>query len=473
MQTNTTTNTTALPVMRSRARLKEWKLNPRQGAYDDIEELMESLSRVGQQDAIHVWETPDADLILKGHRRNAAMDEMGWKECLQVVHRFETEEEAYLYLLQDHGHTVSLDAAEKIVATENALGMGIAVGDVADAMGVNKERVQLWFAFGTTLPASAKRALAEGNLSMNTAELLLKVTKEDMADAVAAVLRDEATGTAMSHGQAMAFIESKYLRPAQWRMEWLTLEAKLKKKLLVIDGYTFVAWEQRMDYVQGETGQPWADYQFADGYMPRVPGKTWGQRAEELGVVRYVVPAPRHEDKHVILVSEKMMRAAESVQPELPRDEGEEEKMSGGEEVTAVEKEGETGRPGAAEKEREDLARRMKVCLGAIWEELAEHPAKSMTSSPWEALLPFLCHLVTDVDAGALEAWMGPMTAADLLAKVQADTRQRAPLRWALVLLLCAASDAADKPEVVMREVAEGLGIERGGQDQRTASTTP
>lgn len=450
--------------------MKEWKLNPRQGAYDDIEELMESLQRVGQQDAIHVWERADADLILKGHRRNAAMDELGWKECLQVVHHFETEEEAYLYLLQDHGHTVSLDAAEKIVATENALGMGIAVGDVAEALGVNKERVQLWFAFGTTLPASAKRALAEGNLSMNTAELLLKVTKEDMADAVAAVLRDEATGTAMSHGQAMAFIESKYLRPAQWRMEWLTLEAKLKKKLLVIDGYTFVAWEQRMEYVQGETGQPWADYQFADGYMPRVPGKTWGQRAEELGVVRYVVPAPRHEDKHVILVSEKMMRAAESVQPELPRGEEEEEEGSGGEEGT--DEDTETMRPGDAEKEREDLARRMKVCLGAIWEELAEHPAKSMTSAPWEALLPFLCHLVTDVDAGALEAWMGPMTAADLLAKVRADTRQRAPLRWALVLLLCAESDAADQPDVLMREVAEGLEIEvNSGKTVATCAT--
>jgi hypothetical protein len=55
-------------------------------------------------------------------------------------------------LLQDHGHTVALDAAEKVVATQTALSMGISSDQVAAAMGVTVDRVQLWFAFGN-LPA--------------------------------------------------------------------------------------------------------------------------------------------------------------------------------------------------------------------------------------------------------------------------------------------------------------------------------
>jgi len=441
------THTTLTPVMRSRARLLEWELNPRQGDYGGIDELVESLRRVGQQDAIHVWERPEGDLILKGHRRNAAMDVLGWAECLQVVHDFQTEEEAYLYLLQDHGHTNALDAAEKIVAAENALRLGIGPQETAAAMGVTPERVQLWFAFGEKLPMAAKRALADGDLSYNTAEYLLRVTKEQMAEAVAGVLRDEATGHAMSPSQAVAYLEGKYLRPAQWKLEWLALEPKLKKRLKVIEGYQYVGWDERAEYVQGETGQPWPDYYFADAYMPKNAGKTWGARAAELNVTVYVVSAPRHEDKHVLLVSEKMLRAAESVAGDslfnVQSSTGDEDEgviTDGSVEVRV--KTAETVSVSFEEEAKDARAIRQK--LGALWEELAENPTKVMTGGPWETVLPFLAHLVTDVDAGALEAWLGPLTAEQLMVKITADTRQRAPLRWAYLLTVCAAMDAGD-----------------------------
>ena len=448
--------------MRSRARLKEWDKNPRQGHYEGIQALRESLLAVGQQDAIHVWARADADYILKGHRRDAAMGELveegheQWKQCLQVVHEFESEEQAFLYLLQDHGHTVALDAAEKVVATQTALSMGISSDQVAAAMGVTVDRVQLWFAFGN-LPAAARRAMGDGELSSNTAEILIKVSKDKMAEAVAAVLRDEATGTAMSHGQAKAFLESKYLLPAKWEIEWLELEPKLKKKLPVMDGHQFVAWDSRTDFVLGESGHPDGGYEFADAWMKG--GKQWGVRAKELGVPVYVVPAPRNKDGYVLLVSSKMIAAAESVVPELPTNEEEQEREQDEEQEREAEAEEEDDRPSWTKpiplrKINEAAVKRL---MGQIAEALAANPAKGMTCGVAELALPYL---VMDASSSlVMRAWMGEMAPADLLAHVMADTKGRGQIRWALLLLWSVLSEAVQDPEAVLVKLAEEMGV--------------
>ena len=80
-----------------------------------------------------------------------------------------------------------------------------------------------------------------------------------------------------------------------------------------------------------------------------------------------------------------------------------------------------------------------------------------MTSGPWKPLYAFLARLTTDVDAGALEAWRGIASGAEALEFINSDVKQRAPLRLAILLLLCAESDASDQPEKVIREVAGAL----------------
>jgi len=435
----------------------EWDKNPRQGHYEGIQALRESLLAVGQQDAIHVWARPDADYILKGHRRHQAMCELveegyeQWKQCLQVVHEFETEEQAFLYLLQDHGHTVALDAAEKVVATQTALSMGISSDQVAAAMGVTVDRVQLWFAFGN-LPAAARRAMGDGELSSNTAEILIKVSKDKMAEAVAAVLRDEATGTAMSHGQAKAFLESKYLLPAKWEIEWRELEPKLKKKLTVMDGHQYVEWESRSDFVLGESGHPDGQYEFADAFMRN--GKQWGVRAKELGVPVFVVPAPRNRDGYVLLVSSKMIAAAESVVPELPRQDQEQDE------------ERETEGQGDEENndDREWVPKltmngpAVKRLMGQIAEALNANPAKGMTCGVAELALPYL---VTEANRSrVMLAWLGEMAPADLLIHVQEDKKQRGQIRWALLLLWCVIGKWVEDPEAVLGKLAKEMGVE-------------
>ncbi len=447
--------------MRSRARLLEWDKNPRQGHYEGIQALRESLLAVGQQDAIHVWARPDADYILKGHRRNQAMCELveegyeQWKQCLQVVHEFETEEQAFLYLLQDHGHTVALDAAEKVVATQTALSMGISSDQVAAAMGVTVERVQLWFAFGN-LPAAARRAMGDGELSSNTAEILIKVSKDKMAEAVSAVLRDEATGTAMSHGQAKAFLESKYLLPAKWEIEWRELEPRLKKKLTVMDGHQYVEWESRSDFVLGESGHPDGQYEFADAFMKS--GKQWGARAKELGVPVFVVPAPRNKDGYVLLVSSKMIAAAESVVPELPRNGEEQDQDEEQERETEAEEEDDRPawtKPIPLRKINEAAVKRL---MGQIAEALAANPAKGMTCGVAELALPYLA---TDAASTlVMRAWMGEMAPWELLIHVKEDSKQRGQIRWALLLLWCVISESVEDPEAVLVKLAEEMGVQ-------------
>ena len=192
----------------------EWEKNPRRDVLSSTAELQESLSRVGLQDAIHVWANAKSKrtLLLKGHRRLAAMRALSWTHCAMVVHDFTDEREAFLFLLQDHGHTVSLNNDERIVAAENGCAMGIELGKLADALGVTEGRVQLWLDIAHDLPPAARDALASGAMSMNTAELVLRVAREvdgkQAAEAVQLVLHDPLSGEAMSSAMAKAAIDA-------------------------------------------------------------------------------------------------------------------------------------------------------------------------------------------------------------------------------------------------------------------------
>ena len=133
---------------------------------------------------------------------------------------FEPEAGAYRYLLQDHGHTDALDSWERCVAARGGVALGMTAEELAPAMGVKVERVQLWLDLEAGLPSAAKVALAKGVLSVNTAELLLAVEGEERRKVTQLVLKDQVTGDVMSHGQAKAFIQATYVMPNKWRKEW-------------------------------------------------------------------------------------------------------------------------------------------------------------------------------------------------------------------------------------------------------------
>ena len=456
------------PVMRSLSRVMEWSANPRQGVYAGIAEMVESLRENGLQDAIHVWEREDGDYLLKGHRRFAGMKELGWGECLQVVHRFDDEGDAYLYLLQDHGHTVALNAEELVTAVEVGVGLGMTVEDLAPALGRSVERVQLFFDLGDMLPEAGREALADGRLSLHVAELLLPLDRgEEMRGALQMVLCDAVGNEPLSFKAAEAAIMAKYVQPKKWQAAWWKLLPVLRKKYPVADGYHFVEWAQRLEYVQGESGQPWPDYEFGDGFMPRdADGRQWQDKAKGLGVLVFVVPAPRRDDKFVLLVSKRMLRDAESV--------GAADEVSDGDPVEAREVTVDAGDGPSLERvaspaDDED-GRWMKVMFNAAWEHLKAHPTDAMTGPPWECFHELLVHLATDVDAPAVQAWLGVESAADLTAWLAKDRSQRWQLRQVMLLLLAIAADAATT-RAELRSAVGGLlcelGVDVAGLEER------
>jgi hypothetical protein len=464
------------PVMHSLSRVKEWDMNPRD-VYDADRQLMvNSLLEVGLQDAIHVWSRPDGDYLLKGHRRFGAMRHLQWSECMMMIHEFTDEADAYRYLLQDHGHTVALNAEEKITAIENGVRLGMTVNELAPAMGVSVDRAQLWFDLGAGLNHSARLALADGRLSVNVAEVLLCVEdKKQRGEAVQMVLHDM-LGEPLAYKAAKDLIEAQFILPARYRREWLMRQVALKKKFKVSDGYHYVEYDETDSYVQGLSGQPWPEFQYGDGLIPRSPdGERWQERAQRLGVPVYVVPAPLHKDDYVLLVSEKMLRAAESVtvpaadsagaadQGARPDDDAE-EALSAAADDAADDEEGFTMAP-----DDDALGRSLKTFLGAIYEHLCSHPTDVMTSQPWELLHEYLSHVVTDVDAGAVQAWLGITTVDELRAWMANDVRQRAPLRLALMLLLCAEADASGAPEYNIKLMAKSLGLDVAELNRRAA----
>lgn len=460
-------------VVRSLDRVCEWRLNPRGGKYEGMAELKESLQEVGLQDAIHVWVRADGDYLLKGHRRFRAMTELGWSECRMLVHDFGNEAEAYLYLLQDHGHTVSLNSDEKLVAMMNGVKLGMTVAELAPALGVTEERAQMWFDLGEGLPPNGHEALASGAMSMNVAELVLQVGgMERRREAVQMVLRDSITNEPMGFSAAKNFITATYILPERWRKAWAVTAVKLKRKYKPAEGFHFVEWADRSDFVMGESGQPQPEYEYGDSMVSR-GGELWMTKAQTLGVPVYVVPAPRHADEFVMVVHRKMIRDAEGAQKGRGEEESggrgeeeksgavEEEKRGGGEEGKDESKPENGGRTMA---ETDDaaaaLGRWLRVMLGAIYECLSAQPTVVMTYEPWKPLYEFLSHLTTDVDAGAAEAWLGVKSREELMAWMGKDIRARAPLRLTLMLLLCAESDASAQPQKVITAVAEALGLD-------------
>jgi ParB-like chromosome segregation protein Spo0J len=462
-----------IAVVRSLARVEEWEVNPRGNSCVKIEEMMESLTLMGLQDAIHIWPRPDRDLLLKGHRRFAAMTRLGWEECAQVIHHFDDEAQAFQYLLQDHGHTEPLNNEEKVCAIENGVKLGLTISDLAPAMGVTEERAQLWFDLGEGLSQAGRSALAKGLLSVNVAEVLLQVPdKKDRAAATQLVLEDM-MGEPLSYKAARDLVEANYILPAKYRRQWLEMQTQLKKKFKVIDGYIYVDYEIMSDYTMGLSGQPYPDFEYGDGLMPKgTDGERWQEKAKRLGVPVYLVPAPLHCDKFVLLVSWKMIRDAESVKPAemAPADRPAVDVADDDVEDDQVQPDlpqGEVPEVVEVIPMSDEQKGQVKLFMGAIWEAMQEKPAVVMTSGPWELVLDRLLFQADTSAEGALHAWLGITSTEELMLWLRQDKRQRAPLRQALTLLMAAEIDAVGSPGYMLKRMAQEVGLDAdtlGGQ---------
>ena len=473
--TNEATTTMALPVVRSLARVKAWKLNPRtEGHYRGIDELMRDLEMRGLQDAIHVWETPEADWILKGHRRVEAMARLGWMFCAQVVHNFTDERDALMFCLADHGHTDPLDSGEKIHAVETALMIGVSSGEVAQCLGVNEERVQLWFSLAELLPTTGRTALSDGTLSMNTAEMLIRLDDSaERAEVLQLILRNPETGKPMTPADADREIKQR-LDEKRNHAEWEKLRVKLMKTLKVIDGYQYIGWDEREEYILDDSGHPGGGYQYATARESEQG--TFGEVAEKLSVPRLVVPAPWRKDLHVVLVSLKMMRDARSVRTEEGGDgrDGDNESDAPGMDdgadspqvtMTHVPIVGNAVKTDATD----EWNNRVRTFMSALWSEMVKNPTEIMGKEPWMPVVNFLfanASATPESNGSTLRSWLGDAAAAREF--FEQDRKARWYLRQSYALIVCAQMDAAEKPEEVLTLIAETWGIKLADNDERS-----
>lgn len=299
------------PQVKALAGLVHWSVNPRHENEAEVEAMKESLEAVGQLDDVHVWKCVDGDKILRGNRRVCAMRELRWTECRQVVHEFSDERDAYRFLLEDHapGRVVALTAEERIVSVENGVRLGMTVSDL-HAVGGSERMTQLYWDLGKGLPVRAREALRDDRLGIGVAALILKITDpKERERATREILAYEGEGEPMPFKQAKAVIEMQWLLPERYELEWIELCAKLKKKLPVINGYSYVAFKNREDFVMGWRGTKEDGYEYGDEPMPGdKDGRTWAQVAVAAQVPIYVCPAPEAKTGYVTLVSAKMLK---------------------------------------------------------------------------------------------------------------------------------------------------------------------
>ena len=455
------------PEMRPIGPLQSWDLNPRENEDAGGEALDASLKHEGQLDDVHVMEVLGGEVILRGHRRVRSMKRLGWEVCRQVVHKFSDMRDAYRFAIIDHGQTVPLNANEKLTMVTTGHDLGLNGEDLAATLGLSEETMTKYRQMALLLPMVARVAMSSDRLSMNTAELLLRVEDEkSRREAAQMILKDMETGEPMAHGQAKRYIEAHYVLPETWRKAWAVMEPKLKKRMKVVEGYHYVTWEERRTYIMGESGQPEPGWEHAGAFVRGDKyGRTHGEMAEVYDVPRFVVPAPDHKEGHVVLVQVSMLRDAMTIPTEGADDTIIEDRIidesdpeTGDDDMGNDSVRHDSGGP-VASHDAERLRVWLAMALGAIYEALRLNPTDVMTKEPWLPFQGFLAHLTTDVDAGALEAWTGITTGTAALEWIAGDTKNRAHLRTTLMLLLCAVSDASDDPKACIREVAGALGV--------------
>ena len=419
--------------------LSEFALNPRRGDYRGLEELKASLAEHGQQEALTVWRCETGELVvLQGHRRRRAMLDLGWSEALVVERHFASDVDALAWLVSMQEQADAFDPLEKAMAASDLLKGGVGMQRVCQALNRAPQTVQGLLAV-LDLPPQGQQAVKDGRLSLTTVEVLRRVEGAEALEAAVQGLLMGSDGEPLEGKAAQAWVMEAYVLPQKRAAEWDTLMRKLKRELSV-DHHTFVSYEQRGEYVQGLSGHPVRGYKLASDMLPRAVGDvvTWGDLARQLGVVRYVVAAPLHADRYVVVVQEAAVRQADEVteQPMLGKRREAKSDGRGGlrdsvqdvepEEVPVVDED--------ADAEAEETAQRV---LTGLWEAMmGGNKNTSMHTGMWALLAPVLLEPPTQkVLIGGyrlLERWCG---GREPLTRLREDTTARAPIRWTAMML--------------------------------------
>lgn len=298
--------------------LTPWNLNPRGSNLRGIDEFAAVLRTEGIREDMHVFSRNGVRTIMQGHRRHAAAQLAGIGEVWVKDYGPLDDAEAMEVLVSLQNGTDPFDALELATAARTLVKLGRTSAEVAKVFHRSPDTVQLYLDL-ETLPHAVQEAVWKGRLSLELADLMRGIhSKAKQEEALALVLKDKLTGQPMSTAQARVFLQEAFLKPQRWEKQWAELVTKLRKKLTAqFSSLTFVAWEDRDQYVMSEampiTGLMRVD-EYIDGDLLINPAEpmTWGAAANLYGVPVFAAPAMVIEAKHLVMVWQKSIRDADS-----------------------------------------------------------------------------------------------------------------------------------------------------------------
>ncbi|WP_395739318.1 hypothetical protein [Prosthecobacter sp.] len=395
------------------------------------------------------------------------------------------EREAFLHLLTLQNGCDPFDSRELAKAARAAVELDIDLDKLPGVMHRTKETVQLYLDLGK-LPHRSQEAVFNRGMALETAGQMLRLMeltdKETVEEATLLVMDNAITGEPMSAKQAEIYLQNHYFKPLEWQRAWVKLAKDLqKRKHLVSDGFSYIDWAQRKEFVMEES-LPQTAFALAEEYIdsdelvnPREP-MTWGALAKVLGVPVFVCPAPRNVEKYLLLVKRAAVRDGDSVS-DVPvlRGKGDKRKKlereflegqgEAGDEFEVSGLKSQVGDVDGAEGESE------AEVSGAAWECRAPGPEFPMEF--WRGVLARLMGKPEAVMQDGL--WQSMIGAAwraakavvpaevyvKLLGDVDRDDARRGGLRGVfMALLACSLAHADEEDEEAMEDVKRVLGME-------------
>jgi hypothetical protein len=458
--------------------LEPWELNPRGNELRGIPEFAAQIEHEGGiREDLHVFMRNSRAVVMQGHRRLAVSLRLGIAQVWCKVYQI-TEAEAFLHLLTLQNGCDPFDSRELALAARTAVHLGIERMELTGAMHRDEETVQLYLDLGR-LPHRAQEKVYKGQVPLKTARSLLRLLQEtdrETVEGVLPMLENSITGEPMTEEQARVFLDVHYFEPLKQKKKWLEMMGKLaKKSYRVCDGYSFVGWEQRDQFVM-EGAIPQTLYARAEEHIDAEllcdAGKpmTWGALAVALGVPVFVAPAPEAKGGYLVLVRMGAVKDADSTREEkvlhtretrkkkfaeeqLTVDEGRGAPLTvvdGGlsEEETEeeTEEEEEAGGSASAPFDLERWRRVLAALLGKKEAVMQDALWKPLVCLQWEALAPLL----------------PPEIYAAMMGEMNADeAANRRGLRWCYLALMALAlhEGNAEEMEAEIVEIEGELGV--------------